>query len=135
MTWTYWWHDKPEWLRWVLLLPVVVVAQALTLWAITWPTFFMQFHKFDLVWYKAVDGALSTYIFLSLWHELPPRFNKIFPRIVFGLITIGCLLATLRFAIRTWEHTLTWNDSGDAAQALGFLIAGGFTLRDQAKTA
>jgi hypothetical protein len=69
------WEARPEWLRWVLLLPVFAL---LTLLAVVLAMLVLRFSNANIwsAWLSSLfSGAVFGYVALRLAHWLAPRFK------------------------------------------------------------
>jgi hypothetical protein len=118
-------ESLPEWMRWVLLLPAVLLCQLVTMTLLTWPAiFFMHFERLDLVWYRFVSDALGAFVLLSIVKYLAPRakdMSAMLTYIVFAILGAIDLWITARNG-QGWKSYA--QISGDA----GWIIAGAITL-------
>jgi hypothetical protein len=99
------WEARPEWLRWVLLLPVFAL---LTLFAGMLAMLVLRFSNADIwsAWLSSLfSGAVFGYVALRLAYRLAPRFKlavALFatsPLLLLAVLTVVNVAADL-FALR-----------------------------------
>ena len=118
------WNRLPEWARWVLYLPAIVLLPTVLMVALLIPGTLIfspgEIGKFLL---RTAAGTAATGLFIALCFELPPRSKITFGWALFAiasLLNAGEILWCIHILV---ENGFDWGRVGAVAQtSIWFLV-------------